>query len=155
MGTKTSIKKAVPAGFEEKLEILRQHLTANGLRHTQQREVVLAEFLRRHQHFTIEDLWKKVRKVDPSIGYATVYRTLRLFTECGIASKHDFGEGSARFETESDQHHDHMICTKCGSIIEFENKAIEDLQKKVCNQYHFKLASHRMELYGICTNCHK
>ncbi len=145
----------LPKGYEKKLEILRDHLAKHSLRNTHQRELILAEFLRRHRHFTIEELWEEVRQVDPSIGYATVYRTLRLFTECGIASKHDFGGGSARFERESGHHHDHLICTECGKIIEFENKAIERLQDEVCQANNFRLTSHRMEMYGLCSDCQK
>lgn len=147
------LEVASPKGFEEKKGILRKYLVKNSLRHTHQREIILKEFLRRHQHVTIEELWEQVRRVDPSIGYATVYRTLRLFTECGIASKHEFGGGGARFEGEVGHHHDHMICTTCGKIIEFENEKIEELQTEVCRQERFQMKSHKMELYGLCSDC--
>ncbi len=153
MADQVSKMDDVPKGFEDKLSRLQSYLVEHGLRNTHQREVILAEFLRRHHHFTIEELWEEVRKVDPTIGYATVYRTLRLFTECGIANKHDFGGGSARFEQESGHHHDHMICNKCGKIIEFEDDRIEELQEVVCKSYDFQLQSHRMEMYGICSDC--
>ena len=139
--------------FEEKREVLRGYLAKHGMRNTHQREVILAEFLRRHQHVTIDELCDRVRKVDPSIGYATVYRTLKLFTECGIADKREFGGGSARFESSSEDHHDHMICTRCGSILEFHNDAIEELQDQVCQEQNFQMTSHKMELYGICHKC--
>lgn len=141
--------------YEEKLNQLREYLASHGLRNTQQREVILAEFLRLHEHVTIDELCDTVRKVDPSIGYATVYRTLKLFTECGIADKRDFGGSSARFESVSDEHHDHMICDECGEIIEFHNADIEKLQEEVCARHKFKLTSHRMELYGLCEKCRR
>ncbi len=153
MGTSKAHIKA-PPGFKEKLEILHDYLTAHGLRNTHQREVILAELLSFGQHVTTEELWDRVKAIDSSIGYATVYRTLRLFTECGIASKHDFGGGSARFESDSGHHHDHMICTQCGKIIEFENEEIERLQDEVAASHQFKINSHRMELYGLCSECH-
>jgi len=142
-----------PADFHEKRDLLQEHLLQHGLRNTHQRDVILAEFLRETRHVTTEELWERVKKVDPSIGYATVYRALRLFMECGIASKHEFGGGSARFETESEHHHDHMICTKCGKIIEFENEEIERLQEVVCSENRFKMTSHKMEIYGVCAAC--
>lgn len=141
--------------YEEKLGQLREYLATHGLRNTQQREVILAEFLRLHEHVTIDELCDQVRKVDPAIGYATVYRALKLFTECGIADKRDFGGSSARFESVSEEHHDHMICDECGAIIEFHNEAIEKLQEEVCAQHNFKLTSHRMELYGHCEKCRR
>jgi len=139
--------------LEEKLSKLREYLASHGLRNTQQREVILAEFLRLHEHVTIDELCEKVRKIDASIGYATVYRTLKLFTECGIADKRDFGGSSARFESVTGEHHDHMICTQCGKIIEFHNEDIEQLQEQVSQQYKFTMTSHRMELYGLCEKC--
>ncbi len=153
MSESSSSIDSPPKGYDEKLSILQDFLVQQGLRNTHQREVILAEFLRQHRHFTIEELCEEVKKVDSTIGYATVYRTLRLFTECGIASKHDFGSGSARFERESGHHHDHMICTKCSKIIEFENDEIERLQDEVCAEHKFRLTSHRMEMYGLCENC--
>ena len=141
--------------YQEKLSRLREYLSSHGLRNTQQREVILAEFVRLHEHVTIDELCEKVRKVDASIGYATVYRALKLFTECGIADKLDFGGSSARFESVSDEHHDHMICDECGEIIEFHNEDIEKLQDEVCAQHKFRMTSHRMELYGICEKCRR
>ncbi len=141
--------------FEVKRQRLNDHLAQHGLRHTQQRDVILGEFLRRHEHVTVEDLWHRVRKVDPAIGYATVYRTLKLFTECGIAYKREFGDAGARYEGTTEHHHDHMICTRCGKIIEFENEAIERLQEKVCRERSFQMRSHKMELYGLCQKCQR
>lgn len=138
--------------FEQERQILHDYLARHGMRHTHQREIILEEFLRQEQHVTIDDLSDRVRKKDPSIGYATVYRTLKLFTECGIADKREFG-GSARFESTSEEHHDHMICNTCGNIIEFHNDEIEHLQDQICQEHNFQLISHKMELYGLCRAC--
>jgi Fur family transcriptional regulator, ferric uptake regulator len=143
------------SSVEEKKQQLSTYIAEQGLRHTHQRELILEEFLKKHQHLTIEELWEQVRKVDPSIGYATVYRTLKLFTECGIADKHEFGEGSSRYESASNHHHDHLICRECGTIIEFENDQIEKLQERVCREHNFEMTHHRMELYGRCIKCRK
>ena len=140
--------------FEEKRKRLREYLTEHGLRNTHQRELILEEFLRRHQHVTIDELCDRVRKIDPSIGYATVYRTLKLFTECGIADKREFG-GSARFESVTGEHHDHMICSQCDNIIEFHNDEIERLQDQVSQEHGFQMTSHKMELYGLCRRCQR
>lgn len=141
--------------LELKRNRLHEYLSRQGLRSTPQREVILEVFLRRHEHMTIEGLWDRVRKIDPSIGYATVYRTLRLFTECGIANKHEFGDKSSRYEGMTEQHHDHLICIRCGNIIEFENETIEKLQETISKDHSFQMVSHKMELYGYCRKCQK
>lgn len=141
--------------MREQRDKLYDYLSERGLRHTQQRETILAEFLKRHEHVTVEELWYRVRRKDPAIGYATVYRALKLFTECGIANRREFGENSARYEGITSHHHDHLICTKCGKIIEFENEQIEKLQEKVCTQHSFRMSYHKMELYGLCRDCQK
>lgn len=141
--------------LEAKRQQLKGYLIRLGLRHTRQREVILEEFLKKHEHVTVEELWGRVRKVDSTIGYATVYRTLKLLTECGLAHKRDFGDAGARFEGTTEHHHDHMICVRCGRIIEFKNDEIERLQKKVCRQHSFRMTSHKMELYGCCKACQK
>jgi Fur family ferric uptake transcriptional regulator len=98
----------------------------------------------------------RLRKDHPRIGYATVHRTLKLFSECGIAIELNFGDGQTRFEPVTvDQHHDHLVCTNCGLIIEFAEPRIEKLQEQVAAQYHFKIARHRHELYGLCSACSK
>lgn len=139
--------------FDQERQRLQDYLARQGLRRTHQRDIILEEFLNSQQHLTVEELWHRVREKDASIGYATVYRTLRLFMECGIADKHEFGEGSARFERSGKHHHDHLICVECHRIIEFENEDIERLQDEVCREYDFKMVSHKMELYGQCRDC--
>ncbi len=103
---------------------------------------------------SIEELLAKVRASDRRVGYATVYRTLKLLTECGVANERRFGDGLTRYElADETTHHDHLICVECGDIVEFEESRIEDLQEKVARKYGFELRSHKHELYGICPAC--
>lgn len=140
--------------MKDRFDILNKYLKEKGLKSTQQRDRIAREFFNKHQHLTVEELLEKVRTANPHIGYATVYRTLRLLTECGLAFKREFG-GSARFESITNHHHDHLICLGCGRIVEFENNRIEDLQETTCSRYNFQLVRHKMELYGYCERCSK
>lgn len=131
-------------------------LTSKGLKATRQRELILEEFLRDGSHLSIEELYLRIRQKNPRIGYATVYRTLKLFTEFGIAEQRQFGDGHTRYESTSvDEHHDHLICTTCGKIIEFEDPQIEALQLKVARVHGFTIERHRLNLYGQCRDCRK
>ena len=137
----------------QKLALFRQYLTDQGLKSTNQRNIILDEFLCL-EHPSTEDLYQSLRKKHPNIGYATVHRALKLFAECGIATVRNFGDGAQRFEVCSDnEHHDHLVCTKCGLIIEFENKQIERLQEQVAKSHAFSVVDHRLELYGLCEKC--
>lgn len=134
-------------------EVFRRYLADQGLKTTQQREIILDEFLRL-EHPSTEDLYQSLREKHPNIGYATVHRALKLFAESGIAKVRNFGDGAQRFEVcTEDEHHDHLVCTKCGLIIEFENSQIEKLQEQVAQSHSFKVVDHRLELYGLCKNC--
>ncbi len=138
----------------ESKKVFRNYLATQGLKSTRQRELILDEFLRSSSHLSTEELYLKLRKKHPSIGYATVYRTLRLFAECGIAEARNFGDGQTRYEpTTREDHHDHLICTRCGAIIEFEDPRIEQLQEQVAREHGFRTLSHRLELYGLCEKC--
>jgi len=140
--------------MSEKREIFRKYISQQGLKLTRQRQVILDEFLRMEAHLSTEELYLKVRKKHPHIGYATVYRTLKLLAECGLAKERDFGAGQTLYEvTYRDQHHDHLICTECGEIIEFEDLRIEELQKQVAKKYDFTIRDHRLEIYGRCSKC--
>lgn len=131
-------------------------LQAKGLKTTRQRELILEEFLRAGAHLSTEDLYLRLRRKHPGLGYATVHRTLKLFAESGIAEQRHFGDGQARYEaTGQDEHHDHLICTACGRIVEFEDPRIEQLQDEVAGQHGFAIARHRLELYGLCEECRK
>lgn len=140
----------------EKREIFQKFMSSKGLKSTRQREVILDEFLSSADHLSTEDLYLRVRRKHPHIGYATVYRTLKLFAECGIAEERDFGAGQTLYEpSKSGEHHDHLICTRCGEIIEFEDARIECLQKQVAQEHDFAMSSHRLEIFGLCARCQK
>ncbi|MCK6530972.1 transcriptional repressor [Myxococcota bacterium] len=131
-----------------------QYIREQGLKLTRQREDILRVFIASHRHINLEQLHREVRKVNPTVGYATVYRTMKLLTEAGLAQERRFGDGHTLYEPrEPQEHHDHMICTRCGRIEEFENESIERLQHKVAEQHGFRMTHHRMELYGICSGC--
>lgn len=123
-----------------------------GLKSTQQRDAIVELFLKVSGHVSIEELLLRVRKRSPRVGYATVYRTMKLLVDAGIAEARQFGDGQTRFEVmATDAHHDHLICTECGLILEFENDAIERLQEDIAARLGgFKLVRHKLELYGLC-----
>lgn len=128
----------------------REYLQENGLNTTQQRELIVDAFLRCHDHISIDELLARVRKRNKRVGYATVYRTLKLLVDSGLAHQRQFGDGQARFEV-AGEHHDHLICSKCGLILEFEDDEIERLQDKIAQRLGgFKVVRHRHELYGLC-----
>ena len=132
----------------------RDFLLTQGLKSTRQRELILDEFLRAGSHLSTEDLYLRLRKGNPHIGYATVHRTLKLFAECGIAEQRHFGDGQARYEaSDHDEHHDHLICVVCGKIVEFEDPRIEELQLEIAGTHGFSIERHRHELYGCCPDC--
>ena len=131
--------------------LLASHMAEHGLKRTRQREVILETFVELDEHTTIDGLLEAVQQVNPAVGYATVYRTLRLFVEAGVAKERRFGDGPARYEpAEPDHHHDHLICTKCGRIFEFEDELIEERQVLVAKRMGLRLTNHRMTLYGEC-----
>ena len=133
---------------------LNDYMARHGLRSTEQRRIVTEMFFASDGHLSIEDLLDKVRVEEPRIGYATVYRTLKLLKECGLAFERHFGDGVSRYEVAwEDEHHDHLICTDCEKIIEFEDNAIEVLQHEVAARHGFTLSRHKLELYGLCPDC--
>ncbi len=136
-------------------ENLSRFFETNGVKHTAQREAIVREFLNLKEHVTIDDLLKRVRVSHPSVGYATVYRTLRLLKEVGLADERHFGDGKALYEPIGEHHHDHLICTRCHKIVEFENEEIEALQHKTAKAHGFAISGHKMEIYGLCADCQK
>lgn len=133
---------------------LTDHLEIRGLKMTPQRRLILDCFLDAGGHLSAEELYDKVRRTEPTIGQATVYRTLKLLAEAGIAKTVDFGEGIARYEPRYGQsHHDHLVCERCRRQVEFVDEEIEKLQDKQAGLHGFRLTSHRMVLYGICPDC--
>ena len=147
---------AVDAETLEKLRVrLNAYMAKKGLRSTSQRRLIIDTFFEGASHRTIEDLLQEVRKQDRGVGYATVYRTLKLLAESGVASERRFGDGLSRYELADDAtaHHDHLICTTCGSIIEFEEPRVEELQEAIAKRHGFRVTSHKHELYGVCLAC--
>jgi Fur family ferric uptake transcriptional regulator len=135
-------------------EVLRRYLSDHGLKMTTQREKILEVFLETQGHVTAEQLYDRLKRIDPSIGFTTVYRSLRLLCACGLAQERSFGHGPTRYENAyTRHHHDHLVCVKCGRIIEFENESIEEIQKEVARTHRFELLDHRHELYGHCEAC--
>ena len=126
------------------------YLTENHLNTTQQRELIVEQFFKCQHHISIDELLAKARKRNRKIGYATVYRTLKLLVDSGVAIQRQFGDGQSRFEV-SGEHHDHLICIKCGLIMEFEDDEIELLQEQIAKRLGgFEVVRHRHELYGLC-----
>lgn len=125
-----------------------------GLRSTEQRRLIIDTFFDAGQHITIDKLLERVRKEDAHVGYATVYRTMKLLSESGVVQEHKFGDGFTRYELADDEaHHDHLICLECGRITEFEEPQIEELQERVAKRYGFSIRQHKHELYGLCSTC--
>jgi Fur family ferric uptake transcriptional regulator len=139
--------------MQNEIAILREHLADHELRVTSQREMILETFLKM-EHVTAEQLYHALAKHKPHIGLATIYRTLNLLCECGLAQQRNFGTQTHYDNISRKGHHDHMICTKCGTIIEFENCDIEELQEEVARQHDFHITTHKLELYGQCSTCH-
>ena len=123
-----------------------------GMKMTGQRRVIARVLSDADDHPDVEELYKRSSQVDNNISIATVYRTVRLFEEAGLLDRHDFGDGRARYEEASGEHHDHLIDVKSGKVIEIHDEEIEDLQHKIASKLGYKLVGHRMELYGAPTN---
>jgi Fur family ferric uptake transcriptional regulator len=143
-----------PPHLEHFRTLLGQYMAKKGLRSTDQRRLIVETFFHSPNHVSIEELLAQVRAHDSKVGYATVYRTLKLLTESGIAFERRFGDGLTRYELADDEsHHDHLICLECGRITEFEEPEIELLQEKVALRYGYDLRSHKHEMYGVCPDC--
>jgi Fur family ferric uptake transcriptional regulator len=128
---------------------LEQQCIDKGLRMTEQRRVIARVLSESIDHPDVETVYQRASKIDPGIGLATVYRTLRLFEEANILERHDFGDGRARYEEVPTEHHDHLIDVQTGEVIEFQNEAIEALQRRVAEELGFRLVDHRLELFGV------
>ena len=136
-------------------DTIEQQCLAKGVKLTEQRRIiakVISESKAAYgesDHPDVDELYSRVSKVDPKISIATIYRTVKLFEEAGILTKHDFKGGKARYEELRESHHDHLIDVKTGEIIEFVDNEIENLQKKVAEKYGYELVDHKLELYGV------
>ena len=120
-----------------------------GVKLTDQRKLIARIMSDSHDHPNVDELYKRVSKVDSKISIATVYRTVKLFEEAGILTKHDFRGGKARYEELPDNHHDHLIDVQSGEIVEFVDEEIEKLQNTVAEKLGYQLLDHKLELYGI------
>ncbi len=138
----------------KKMSALKSYLESKGLKSTAQRDYIADTFFRINTHISLDELLKKVRRKTPRVGYATVYRTMKLLTDSGLAIERQFGDGQTRYENlPEDGHHDHIICIKCAKITEFQNQRIEQLQAETAKKFNFKVINHKLELYGYCSDC--
>lgn len=140
--------------FEVEKSIFDAHIQAAGLRRTSQRDLILDTFLSTEEHLTADDLHWLVHKKDPAIGHTTVYRTLKLLTEAGLAREVRFGDNKTYYEHHyNHEHHDHMICTECGKVIEFMSPEIEALQDEMASKFGFAPTHHSLRMWGLCSQC--
>lgn len=128
---------------------LEQLCVEKGMKMTGQRRVIARLLSNAADHPDVEELHRRASAIDPRISIATVYRTVRLFEEANILSRHEFGDGRARYERAPESHHDHLIDIKSGKVIEFENEEIEALQREIARRLGFNLVDHRLELYAV------
>jgi len=137
------------------LEKFQAILKENTLKFTKQRELVLKFLYENDDHFTPEDIYNSLKQENPdiNIGIATVYRTLTLLETSGIASSISFGVQGKKYELGLKKHHDHLICTKCGDIIEFFDETIEERQESIAKKFNFKMTDHTMKIVGLCEKC--
>ena len=140
----------------EAQEILHRHLKDVGLKQTAQRDAILRAFLETRDHLSTDELYRLVKKKDEGIGFTTVYRTLKLLAECGLASEVAFNDGVARYEHQYQRrNHHHMVCTECGSSVEFFSADIERIEQAVGRKNKYLPTRHTFQIYGICEKCQK
>jgi len=131
-----------------------QFAACKGLRRTVQRQRVLEVFLSTEKHLTVQELYDLVRKQYKGIGYATVARTVKLMCESGVCRQVDFGDGSQRFEHKhGHEHHDHLICLKCGSFKEIYSPELEKIQERLVRKHGYVQESHKLDIFGLCPRC--
>ena len=149
------MKKIENVDYDALLEEFKRLLKTNNLKFTKQREVILKVLYSNSDHFSPETLHSLIKEKYPklNVGIATIYRTLNLLEENGIVTSISFGVQGKKYELGNKPHHDHMICTECGSIIEFEDEVIEKRQYEIAKQYDFLIKDHLMQLFGICKEC--
>jgi len=136
--------------------VFHNHLRSVGLKHTGQRDTILRAFLDTRDHLSTDELYRLVRKQDERIGFTTVYRTLKLLAECGLASEVAFNDGIARYEHQYNRrNHHHMVCTECGSSVEFFSAEIERIEHEVGRKHKYLTTRHTFQIYGTCDGCRK
>lgn len=134
------------------LQAIHQH----GGKSSRKRAAVIKHFFASDRHYSAEELHGEIKKMVPGTSYSTVYRTLKLLVTCGFAAVRQFDRGVTRFERiHPRDHHDHLICSRCGKIIEFFDETIEQLQQRVAQKYFFTTVDHKLELYGYCRECRR
>ena len=139
---------------QPEMQVFTDYLQQNKLKITPHRELILETFLENEGHRSVEDIYHTVKAIDPRIGYTTVYRTMKLLINCGLAREIELADGMARYEhLFNHEHHDHMICMECGKSIEFYNPDIEALQDAASAQLGFKVLDHKLQIYGVCRDC--
>ncbi len=139
---------------EKKLFV--EYLKKKGLKTTRQRMNILDSFLEENGHVSAFELYESLKKKYPDIGFSTVYRTLKLFTECGLANEVNFGEGQSRFEKAyKREYHGHLICQTCGDTHEFSAESLQNLQERILTKHGYKPLGFKFEIYGICRKCQK
>jgi Fur family transcriptional regulator, ferric uptake regulator len=137
-------------------EVLNAFIADRGLKSTRQRQIILEAFLAADDHLTVDELLARARSADPKVSPATVYRTMKLLSECGLARPQQFGVGQTVYEPLAGrEHHGHLLCSECGLIVEFEDERIEDLLLSVAQSHGFTATDHRLELRGLCRRCQK
>jgi len=142
--------------FKDPMTVFSEFISRKRLKMTPQRLHILEVFLSSHGHLTAEELYRKVKEGNASIGQATVYRTVKLLADSGLAKEVEFGDGVVRYELKYGQsHHDHLICERCGRNVEVVDAAIEKLQEEVAARHGFVLTGHKLYLYGVCPECRK
>lgn len=142
---------------EEIIEELRKIVKQKGLKYTEQREIILSVLLQADDHLTAEEIYNQIKKDYPksNVGIATVYRALGFLEEIELIASLNFGTDGKKYESNAKSHHDHLICTECGVIVEFVDDEIEKRQEKIAKANKFKITDHSMQLYGICESCQK
>ncbi|MEP7269906.1 MAG: transcriptional repressor [Acidobacteriota bacterium] len=140
--------------MQKEKEIFFDHLKTAGLKRTNQRELILDVFLETEGHSSAEEMHQLIKVRDPHVGFTTVYRTLKLLAECGLAREERLGDGRTRYEhLYNHQHHDHLICTECGLLIEFFSEVIENKQDEIALHYDFQPTRHSLRIFGVCHEC--
>ncbi|MGH9761852.1 MAG: Fur family transcriptional regulator [Blastocatellia bacterium] len=141
---------------KEEVGVFHEHLRKTRLKRTAQRDLILDVFLGAEGHVSSEDLYAMVKAKDPSVGFTTVYRTLKLLRDSGLARELESYDGTTLYEHDyKHTHHDHLICVRCGKLIEFYSEEIEKLQDQIVRQYRFKPLHHSHRIFGICSACQK
>ncbi|HPO49777.1 MAG TPA: transcriptional repressor [Spirochaetota bacterium] len=135
-------------------EVYYDYLSSKNIKHSKQRENILDVFLNAEEHLTIQELFEIVKKENKNVGVATVYRAMKIFCDAGLADEINLGDGNKRYEHKYNHKiHSHLICVKCGKLIEFCDERMEDIQSDVCSKFNFEPRDRRLQIYGVCEFC--